>query len=203
MKNINLIYFTYIIFCDIMQARGGKMTENYFEAIEFARQKHEGQMRKIDKFPYIVHLYEVKEILMENNASEDEIIAGVLHDTVEDTDTTIEEIRKHFGDKIATLVDYLSEKKSMPYVERKAEHAKRLSVAPIEAKRVKCADCIANLRSIYQNIQYGIEVWSHFNSTKDNVETHYRHSIEAFKELSGTNLYNELIKYYKLVFKNK
>lgn len=176
------------------------MTEKYFEAIEFAVRKHSKQIRKIDKFPYIVHLYEVKEILMENNASEDEVIAGVLHDTVEDTDTSVEEIRQHFGDKIAMLVDFLSEKKSMPYVERKAEHSMRLAKAPIEAKRVKCADCIANLRSIYQNIQYGIEVWSHFNSTKDNVETHYRHSIEVFEPLKGTNMYNELLKYFNLVF---
>ncbi len=180
------------------------MTEKYNEAIIFASQRHENQKRKNSPFPYIVHLYEVSQILRENGADEETLIGGVLHDTVEDTGTTLDEIRERFGDEVATLVDYVTEIKSLPYVERKYEHAQRMAGAPIKAKMIKCADCLSNLKSIYLDCKYqGESVWSAFNSTKENIADHYYNSIKAFKEISYTKMYKELVKYFKLTFLEK
>ena len=90
------------------------MTEKYFEAIRFATEKHKNQIRKIAPFPYMVHIYEVVQILRENGADEETLIGAILHDTVEDTGTSLDEIRERFGDNIATLVDYVTENKKMP-----------------------------------------------------------------------------------------
>ena len=80
------------------------------QAIEVATKAHEGQLRKTGE-PYIIHPIAVMKILEEWNMDEDSIIAGVLHDTVEDTDATIEDIEREFGKRVAGLVSYESENK--------------------------------------------------------------------------------------------
>ena len=180
------------------------MTEKFNEAIVFASERHARQKRKVAPFPYIVHIYEVMQILRENGADEDTLIGGILHDTVEDTGTSLAEIEGLFGKKVATLVSYVSEIKSLPYVERKEEHAKRLANGPIEAKMIKCADCLSNLRSLYFDLKYmGREIWNNFNSTKDNIAQHYYHSIKIFSPLKHTQMYKELTKYFRQVFLEK
>ena len=180
------------------------MTEKYFEAIRFATEKHKNQIRKIAPFPYMVHIYEVVQILRENGADEETLIGAILHDTVEDTGTSLDEIRERFGDNIATLVDYVTENKKMPYVERKHEHAQRLARGPVKAKMIKCADSLSNLRAIYLDEKYmGEEMWNAFNSSKENIQTHYYYSIKAFEEVKDTKMYKELVKYFKLTFVNR
>lgn len=177
------------------------MSEKYFEAIRFASEKHKNQIRKLAPFPYMVHIYEVVQILRENGADEETLIGAVLHDTVEDTGTSLDEIREKFGDNVATLVSYVTEDKSMPYVERKHEHAQRLAKGPVQAKMIKCADSLSNLRAIYLDEKYmGENIWNAFNSSKENIQTHYYDSIKAFKEVKDTKMYKELVKYFKLTF---
>lgn len=176
------------------------MTEKYFEAVKFACDRHKNQTRKITPFPYIVHIYETLQILRENGADEETLIGGILHDTVEDTGTSLEEIKELFGERVATLVDFVTEKKSMPYVERKMEHSNRLAKGPVEAKMIKCADSLSNLRAIYLDCKSLGDIWGKFNSNKENIKEHYRHSIEVFKELENTDMYKQLVKFYNLVF---
>ena len=79
-------------------------SERVKKAIEFAKKAHEGQLRKTGE-PYIVHPLAVKKILEEWGMDEDTIIAGLLHDTVEDTSISLDEVRQEFGESVAFLVD--------------------------------------------------------------------------------------------------
>lgn len=172
----------------------------YNRAVEFACQRHSKQRRKASPWPYIVHIYEVSQILQEHDADMYTLIAGVLHDTVEDTGTTLEEIHNLFGEKVKEYVDVLSEDKHLPYKERKAIQAMRIANAPYEAKMIKCADCLSNIRSIYFDGKRSEDVWSKFNSSKENIKEHYKATIEAISELKDLNMFKKLTYYYKEVF---
>lgn len=173
----------------------------YAKAVAFAVEKHSKQVRKGSPWPYIVHIYDVAQILQENGASADTVIAGILHDTVEDTDTTIWEIAKKFGNTVAEYVDILSENKSLPYNERKILQANRIAQAPKEVKMVKCADCLSNLKSTYLDEKRGDNVWSIFHSTKQNIAEHYALMIGALiAELDGTKMFEEVTNFYSLLF---
>ena len=123
-------------------------------AASFAADKHKQQRRKgSDADPYINHPLEVARILAEVGEVDDNdmIIAGLLHDTVEDTETTFAEIEEKFGTRIAGFVRELTDDKSLPKAERKrlqVEHAPHMTH---EAKQIKLADKISNIRDVTNN----------------------------------------------------
>lgn len=123
------------------------------EAISFAAQKHRYQRRKgADAEPYINHPLEVAKLLANIGGVLDKniLIAAVLHDTIEDTDTTADEIAKHFGEDVSQLVMEVTDDTSLNKQERKqkqVEHATHLSPA---AKQIKLADKISNIRDILE-----------------------------------------------------
>lgn len=122
------------------------------KAKEFAEVAHKDHVRNDDaKTPYIFHLKEVVELIKESGGSDQEIAAGWLHDTVEDTQTTIEDIYKEFGDEIGVIVEGvtdLSEWLSLPLGERKAKQAERVAKESDSIKRVKLADQTSNVRIV-------------------------------------------------------
>jgi guanosine-3',5'-bis(diphosphate) 3'-pyrophosphohydrolase len=122
------------------------------KAKEFATRVHQGQLRNdIYDNPYIIHPQEVVELVTASGGSTAEIAAAWLHDTVEDTPTTIEEIRKQFGDEIAEIVDGLTdfpEFEKLPLAERKAKQAERVRGESASVKRVKLADQASNVAGI-------------------------------------------------------
>ena len=179
------------------------MTEKFNQACLYATKKHEGQMRKSTPMPYIVHIYEVVQLLKESGADEDTIVAGILHDTVEDTNTTLSEIKELFGEKIAAFVDVLSEDKSLPYAERKHIQAQRIAKAPFEAKLIKCADCLSNLRSTYLDTVYEENPWSKFNSSIKNIQAHYMETMKGLADLKDVKMFQELQKFYLLTFSKR
>ena len=87
------------------------LTERYSKALEFAKEAHKGTVRKTSDTPYITHPIEVAESVAQMSSDEDVIIAALLHDVVEDTAYTLEDISKMFGDKVAALVAEESEDK--------------------------------------------------------------------------------------------
>lgn len=118
-----------------MFERNSKMSVNIQKAIVFATQKHEGQKRKGTDIPYIVHPMEVMQILTDMHCEEAVIIAGILHDTLEDTDTTPEEIREAFGENVLAIVQTESEDKSKTWKERKQRTVDELTEASTESSR--------------------------------------------------------------------
>ena len=174
---------------------------NIEKAMAYATEKHKNQKRKITNEPYITHIKDVANILQENGASEETIIVGILHDTLEDTDATYLELSKLFGKRIADMVKVESEIKSLPYAERKAEHMKRVSKAPRETKLVNCADKVSNLKSmIHIYSLYGDNIWNYFNGTKEEIISYYTMALGALKEVSNKKVYYDFCKLYKKMF---
>lgn len=160
------------------------------EAFEFAYTAHKGIYRKNSTIPYIVHPMDVASTLMKNNASENIVIAGLLHDVVEDTEIPLSEIRDRFGDEVATLVNGASEpeelrkvegSKSKNWHERKNHTIEFISNANHDMKLLSCADKLANIRDIIRDRdRLGEDVWKMFNAQKNSLAWYYTSMIEAF-----------------------
>ena len=135
-----------------------QQSERIDKAIEVAKQAHEGQFRKTGE-PYIVHPMAVKKILEEWGMDEDTIIAGILHDTVEDTDLTLDEIKQDFGESVAFLVDGVTKLSTArngmrdidTYLPATKDNFLRLMIAlgdDIRVLIIKLADRLHNLRTL-------------------------------------------------------
>ena len=175
------------------------------KAIIFATLKHEGQKRKGTDIPYIVHPMEVMQILTELQCSENVIIAGILHDTLEDTNTTPEEIEKLFGPDILAIVKTESEDKTKTWKERKVATIEYLKNADSKTKLVCFADRLSNIRSMYRDkLEVGAELWKRFNADKESIKWYYS-SIAVALSMTGVNkrydeLYNEYLDLIDAVF---
>ena len=123
------------------------------EAVFFASIKHKNQRRKDnDSTPYINHPIEVMHVLASCAISDPDILAaGLLHDTIEDTQTSAGELEEKFGKKITSIVLECSDDKSLDKIERKQQQILHASTASNEAKQVKLADKYSNLNGLYTN----------------------------------------------------
>jgi len=121
------------------------------QALNFAAEKHKNQRRKdVEASPYINHPIALANVLANEGgiANSEVLCAAVLHDTLEDTETTETELRDHFGDTITTIVLEVTDDKKLPKAQRKQlqiDHAPHISQG---AKLVKLADKICNLRDM-------------------------------------------------------
>lgn len=159
------------------------------KAFEFAYLKHRGGTRKISGIPYIVHPMSVAIILMENNASENLVIAGLLHDVLEDTDTEFSEIQNLFGDEVTKLVMAVTEplelkKAANPrktWKRRKQHTIDRIKTAERDVRILTCADKLSNIKDLISNHdKLGDELWEKFNAPKIQQEWYYRSLCSAF-----------------------
>lgn len=120
-------------------------------AAAFAARKHKDQRRKdADASPYINHPLELARVLAEVGGVTDAatLCAALLHDTIEDTDTTNEELVREFGQEIAVLVHEVTDDKTLPKAERKRQQVEHAAIISAKAKRVKLADKISNLTDV-------------------------------------------------------
>ncbi len=121
------------------------------DAYHFAAAKHVGQRRKgVAEEPYVNHLTEVADLVARATAGADTdaIVAAVLHDTVEDTETSFAEIADRFGERIAGLVAEVTDDQTLPYAERKRLQIEHAAHASPGAKVIKLADKTSNLRAL-------------------------------------------------------
>lgn len=152
------------------------------EAIEVSAQAHYGQFRKGTKTPYISHPYAVGLLLMNAGCSEDVVIAGILHDTIEDTDLTLNCIRNNFGEPIADIVDGCSENKSLKWRARKIECIESLKTASTEVCIVTCADKLHNLRTVISEYDHiGDVVWERFHGGVEEQSWYYKSVLESLR----------------------
>ncbi|MGO9308379.1 MAG: HD domain-containing protein [Spirochaetia bacterium] len=129
-------------------------------ALDFAARKHAGQRRKgLKAEPYVNHLTEVALLLAEASAGGDPelVMAGLLHDTIEDTETSRAELAEAFGEDVASLVAEVTDDTSLPRAERKQRQVKTAPGKTVRARMIKLADKIANLHSIVESPPMG---WS-------------------------------------------
>ena len=154
-------------------------------AIVYAVEHHAGQFRKGSVLPYIFHPLEVMQLLQTMNADTNLLMAGVLHDTVEDTDATLEEIRELFGEDVAALVGHHSEDKSKTWQERKTHTILELAAADKRLQMLVLADKVANLRSTVTDFEkVGPALWNRFNAGFDKQKWYYTNLFDALKGLA-------------------
>lgn len=174
-----------------------------YEAIQLALKAHSKQIRKLDGDIYAAHPIEVGMMLLKVDASEDVVIAGILHDTVEDTYVTIEDIRKQFGDRVAELVKGCSEPdKSKPWLERKEFMLDFVvNKADFDMKMIILADKLSNIRSVYRNLEtMGDDLWDKFNAGYEEQKWYSVEMCRALNETSCLTMHEEFCRYVKLVF---
>lgn len=178
-------------------------------AILFAVKAHSGTERRGKGFPYIVHPMEAMEIVATMTSDQELLAAAALHDTVEDTGVTIEDIRREFGERIATLVESESDveikdkSEEESWHERKMAAIERLAKAPHDAKIVALGDKLSNMRAIARDYAVkGDELWKIFH-TKDKKEHewHYRGLADSLRELQDTFAFKEFQSLINEVFK--
>ena len=177
-------------------------------AIVFAVKAHHNTERRGKGFPYIVHPMEAVEVVATITPDQELLAAAALHDTIEDTDVTVEQICAEFGDRVANLVhaesdrfvEGLSEAES--WRDRKQMAIDRLAVASHDAKIVALGDKLSNMRAIWRDYQVkGDELWKIFHVTdKELHEWHYRGLAASLSELGDTFAYKEFVRLIDEVF---
>lgn len=162
------------------------------KAIEFAVVKHKEQKRKGTDMPYIVHPIEVMQILTASGCSDEMIVTGILHDTVEDTDATINEIQALFGDKVAILVGAESEDKSKTWEERKSRTIAHLKECDRDTALCALADKLSNAISIAADLDTcGDKVWARFNRPYPQIKWYYTEIKAATVRFSDSPIWQE------------
>lgn len=180
-------------------------TSFFDKAAKFAIEAHRGTERRGKSYPYIIHPMEAASIVATMTNDPEMLAAAILHDTVEDTDVTIEQILEQFGDRVAELVQHETAPadKSLTWRERKSMQIKQLMEAPHDSKIVALGDKLSNMRGIALDYeQIGDEVWNLFHAPngKSDVEWYYRSLGEALSELSETLAYQQFELLLKVVF---
>jgi (p)ppGpp synthase/HD superfamily hydrolase len=175
------------------------------KALEVAGQAHDGQYRKGTKIPYITHPAAVGMILMRAGYSDELVAAGILHDTVEDTEVTLDDLKREFGPQIAKIVAGCSEPdKSLLWEERKEHTIEFLKTASLEIQAVACADKLHNVRSLLSDYQQdGDEIWKRFKRGKEKQEWYYRNIIDSLGTGSTFHLLEELKAEVNQLFKGE
>jgi (p)ppGpp synthase/HD superfamily hydrolase len=153
-------------------------------AIEFAAFAHRNQVRKNTKTPYIAHPFAVAFILKQYAFSEDIIIAGLLHDVLEDTAFTIQDIRNRFGDYIGRLVVECSEPdKSNSWEDRKQHTIDSIDMLSNDARIILFADKLHNLQTIQADLEeVGPTLWTRFNRGYDQQKWYYKSLLKKLEE---------------------
>lgn len=180
------------------------------EAIIYATVMHQGKVRKLGNTPYILHPLEVAQILSAMTNDQDVITAGILHDIVEDTDGTLEEIEKRFGERVAFLVssesenDYPGESKDASWKRRKEESLKVLKNTDDQGVRMLwLADKLANIRSLAGGYsEYGEQLWESFHQRDPEMQHWYYQTVAEQLELSlnKTGAFKEFIKHINFIW---
>ncbi len=173
-----------------------KLTNRFEEALVYATQLHAQQVRKISGVPYVSHLLSVAALVLEDGGSEDEAIAALLHDAIEDQGgaATGKVIRQKFGDKVADIVESCTESDvvpKLPWEERKQRYIENICHSSPEVLRVALADKVHNARSnLVEWRLYGEKAWN--REQRQRTLWFYRSVIEVAQTLKNSSLVEEL-----------
>ncbi len=173
------------------------MTERFSTALAYANDLHRYQRRKGSSVPYVSHLLSVTALVMEAGGSEDECIAALLHDAVEDQggESTADEIRLRFGGEVARIVGACSEDKSAgrTWIERKRSAVSKVAGTDASVRLVLTADKLHNIRSVIaEHAKIGEVIWWRFGGGREGTLWYYRAMAEAIGEAGGSELVREL-----------
>ena len=172
--------------------------QRFDDALTFAAKLHARQIRKGSGVPYIAHLMGVASIALEYGADEDEAIAALLHDAIEDQGGAEagEEIRKRFGDRVAAIVEGCTDadvKPKPPWRQRKEAYIAHIKCASPSIHLVSAADKLYNARAISKDYRsIGDELWGRFKGKKEGTLWYYRSLSDVFLAVYPSPLADEL-----------
>jgi (p)ppGpp synthase/HD superfamily hydrolase len=175
-----------------------ELSTRFDDALVFATHLHAKQTRKGTTIPYIAHLLAVASIVLEQGGSEDEAIAALLHDAIEDQggEATRQLIRERFGETVVEIVNGCTDSETMPkppWQARKEAYIEHLANARASVRLVSAADKLHNARAIltdYRNI--GEALWMRFNGGKEGTLWYYRSLVTVLSNAERTSLVEEL-----------
>ena len=180
------------------------------EAIIYATIMHQGKIRKFKNIPFILHPLEVAQILATVTDDEEIITAGILHDIVEATDGTLQEIEKRFGKRVAALVSsetedvYPDETKTATWQRRKKNYLRMLQGSEdLGVKMITLGNVLANIRSLARMYsERGDELWEELHQNDPSMQRWYYQSVAEALELSlnKTGAFKELIKHINFIW---
>ena len=174
------------------------LSSRFQQALLYATDVHARQLRKGTPVPYVSHILIVTGIVLENGGDEDEAIAALLHDAVEDQggDARLADIRARFGDRVAGIVLGCSDTTvhpKPPWEERKRRYLAHLPSSPPSERLVSAADKLANARSIVADYrEQGEDIWRRFNASREQILWYYRELVRAFRQAGDSPLVGEL-----------
>lgn len=175
-----------------------QLSSRFTQALTYATELHSDQVRKGSGVPYVAHLLGVTSLALEYGADEDEAIAALLHDAIEDQGgvATGEEIRHKFGDRVTEIVQGCTDSHSTPsppWRERKQAYIAHIPTASASVKLVSACDKLYNARSILKDYRkIGDKLWERFTGKRDGTLWYYRSLVTAFREGGSTPLVDEL-----------
>lgn len=180
-----------------------QLSARFTTALVFAAELHDGQSRKGTGIPYLSHLLAAASLVLEHGGGEDEAIAALLHDAIEDQaehhggpDALRQEIRARFGSIVTEIVDGCTDAAAFPkppWRQRKQDYLRRLSNANGSLRLVSCADKLHNARSILQDFRiHGEQLWERFHGRKEGTLWYYRALVDAFRRAGASPLVDEL-----------
>ncbi|MBI3836418.1 MAG: bifunctional (p)ppGpp synthetase/guanosine-3',5'-bis(diphosphate) 3'-pyrophosphohydrolase [Planctomycetia bacterium] len=175
-----------------------QLTARFSQALAYAFELHGEQLRKGSGVPYLSHVLAVAAIALEYGASEDEAIAALLHDAIEDQGgaPVREEIRRRFGRFVAEIVDGCTDAETLPkppWRERKEKYLAALPRANASVHLISAADKLHNARSIMQDYRvHGESLWNRFGGGKSGTLWYYRAVVTALGSARKTAIVEEL-----------
>lgn len=175
-----------------------KLTERFEAALVYAHQLHRHQTRKVNRTPYIAHLLSVTALVLEDGGNEDEAIAALLHDAVEDQGgkATREEIKQRFGERVVAIVDGCTESDTIPkppWRDRKQRYLEQLRQGSPSVRRVALADKLHNARTILLDYrQHGENLWSAFTADQEGVLWFYHSLLKLYHPTDSSPMVEEL-----------
>ena len=174
------------------------LSDKFEEALQYAAHVHAGQTRKGTEIPFLSHLLGVASLVMEYGGSEEQAIAALLHDTVEDAGGPgrLADIRKRFGEAVADIVDGCTDtlqRPKPPWRARKAGYIARIPKLNASTRLVAVADKLHNARAVLQGLhETGDAVWKRFKGGKDGTLWYFRCLVQAFRTAGADALVEEL-----------
>ena len=180
------------------------LTERFKQALVFAFDLHKKQLRKGPAtLPYFLHLMSVSALVVENGGDENQAIAGLLHDAIEDqaisyggADKLRKEIKKRFGERVLEIVNACTDAESIPkppWRERKKAYIDSIAREPEYVRLVSLADKVHNARAILSDYRvYGESVWERFVGKKEGSLWYYRSLADVFSRQGPEPLAGEL-----------
>jgi (p)ppGpp synthase/HD superfamily hydrolase len=176
------------------------LTHRFVEALGYAAELHLRQRRKGKGQPYVGHLLGVAAIVIQHGGGEDEAIAGLLHDAVEDQGglPRLGEIREKFGERVAHIVDgctdsYEVSGEKLDWGERKRAYIEKVARESADVRLVSAADKLANARDILSDYRVdGDAVFQRFKGRKQGTLWYYRTLVNVFRKTGTTPLIEEL-----------